>query len=605
MFAAALVPAGDSKVSLDIFSQHVVEVAPEVQQFEMWARSMLAPVGAIRVREMFYAKDAVQAGTLPVLVYQQTLLELVPTTTQAQLDILVLLADKNALGDVDYGQFINTFAAPLPPPPPPGSQPPPPTQPAAPAPPAGMPPLPGSSMPAPPGMPPLPGQGGAPSPPPKQTASTAMSPAGMPPLPGVDLDLGDIMVTPRTFYTCTAKQMPGLGGTAGSAAQTNQVTLSPEGCALVFARIRRRLEVAGLSITDALALFASPGERELSLEQWIEAASALPLGTSRAEMQQIFGRVDTQNAGRISLAALESGIGRTAASACADAPPWISAAMQRGLCGCIRDELVQSGLGGGATLAPESSFRRVVMKTERYLTSDQLNSLLLLVDKSPSGLLDYQEFAERFSGAGAVPLRVPGGVPPMPAPVPAGAPVSDEELRISLARLGNGLETRSLSAERLPALLRLWGSDLRIDIAAHLLASLPLGLSRREAAAIMQATGSIDGLAATLLQIRSQGVWKERCAWAATNIPGLKLRDVLQKQVVQAESVTLDSAEFAQLLRHAGVAEANLWPAMWLAEKTAQGDIRVAEFLANYGGPPPAESQLKKKRGLLQRMLGR
>merc|ERR1719326_1685145 len=95
---------------------------------------------------------------------------------------------------------------------------------------------------------------------------------------------------------------------------------------------------------------------------------------------------------------------------CASAPPFISAAMRRGLGGRIRDELAKLGGVNGATLARESDFKRVVMQTEKYLTSDQLSSLLLLTDKNSLGLLDYQEFAERFSG-GAV-LRVPGGLLP-------------------------------------------------------------------------------------------------------------------------------------------------------------------------------------------------
>ena len=55
--------------------------------------------------------------------------------------------------------------------------------------------------------------------------------------------------------------------------------------------MRRRLEAAGIGLGDALALFLLPGEKDLSAEQWQDVASTLPLGTSRAEMQQLFSKV--------------------------------------------------------------------------------------------------------------------------------------------------------------------------------------------------------------------------------------------------------------------------------------------------------------------------
>merc|ERR1719253_1993101 len=100
------------------------------------------------------------------------------------------------------------------------------------------------------------------------------------------LTVGDIMVTPRTFFTCSSRDLAGNLHSAPC-----RVSLSPEGCLLVLSRIRRRLEAAGLALADALALFveAQPnGKRDITAEQWLEAASSLPLGTSRAEMQQLY-----------------------------------------------------------------------------------------------------------------------------------------------------------------------------------------------------------------------------------------------------------------------------------------------------------------------------
>lgn len=192
------------------------------------------------------------------------------------------------------------------------------------------------------------------------------------------------------------------------------------------------------SIADALALFINPGDVDPSVgavlraEQWLEMASSLPLGTSRAEMQQLFSKIDNADSGRISIAEVARLFGIASAVHCATAPPWISPAMRRGLGGRIRDELHKLGGVNGAYLARESDFKRVVMQTERYLTSDQLSSLLLLADKNAFGLLDYQEFAERFAGMGTPALVMVGGVLPSATAAWSAAsamPASEEELR--------------------------------------------------------------------------------------------------------------------------------------------------------------------------------
>eukprot|EP00913_Durusdinium_trenchii_P020546 g19299.t1 len=67
------------------------------------------------------------------------------------------------------------------------------------------------------------------------------------------------------------------------------------------------------------------------------------------------------------------------------------------------------------------------METERYLTSDQLTSLVLMADKNSGGLVDYEEFAERFSGS-LCPKSVPGGV--LPAPAEEVADATAEEIQL-------------------------------------------------------------------------------------------------------------------------------------------------------------------------------
>jgi len=575
LLASTLAPQPGATISLDVLGGYLQQVPPEVQQYEAWVRHMLSPAGGSRLREALGARDTQRIGTLAPDVFEAALGALVPNLAAPQLELLVLLADKNFLGDVDYAEFANTFGAPLPPPAPPSN---------GPAAPPGMPPLPGGpATPVPPGMPPLP------------VSSPSGLPSAMPDLAGT-LTMGQIQLE-RTFFTCASQQMQGVAE-AGT-----RVTLSPQGCLLVLSRLRRRLEAAGLPVCAALALFTESGRSDITAEQWLDASSRLPLGTSRAEMQQLFTKLDSEDTGRIPVAVLESYVARASASECTAAPSWISVAMKRGLCARVRDELCR--LGGpvsGSSLARESDFRRVVMATERYLTSDQLNSLILICDKSASGYVDYEDFAQRFGddGTSALPPRVPGGLLPATTTLSVGTvAASEEEVAVVASRVAAVLERHGLAPERIPALLALWGENLSNDEAAALLATVPLGLSREEACAQLRATGTVSAFAARLVELRGQGLWGARCEWVAARVPGPALRTVLQRQVCEADSRTLEPAEFMRLLLDAGVAAENAQPAMWLAEKTAQGNIYVAEFLELCSGPLP---ERKKKRGLLSRI---
>jgi len=243
------------------------------------------------------------------------------------------------------------------------------------------------------------------------------------------------------------------------------------------------------------------------------------------------------------------------------------------------------------------------MQTERYLTSDQLNSLVLLADKSADGHVDYEEFAERFGGGGVAALQVPGRVlPSICQPLPGVAQPTDEEVYAVASRTAHVLERHGLPPDRLPALVALWGGGLGNDATAALLASLPIGLSRREAIVQLQACGSAAAFAARLAELLAQGAWRAQCEWAAANVPGPAIRMVLQRQVIEAESRTLEPAEFERTLVEAGMQPGSAQAAVWLAE-TAQGDIRIAEFLSSFGGPQTTAE--KKKRGMFWRIVGR
>eukprot|EP00929_Paragymnodinium_shiwhaense_P113612 TRINITY_DN81896_c0_g1_i2.p1 TRINITY_DN81896_c0_g1~~TRINITY_DN81896_c0_g1_i2.p1 ORF type:complete len:974 (-),score=149.96 TRINITY_DN81896_c0_g1_i2:108-3029(-) len=578
-----------AKISLDAFSQMLMEAAPEVQQCETWARQLLA--AATRpLRECLLAKDVHRQGILPPADFQASVRELLPVVTPPQLEVMFLLADKNYNGDVDYAEFVNAFGPPLAPPP--ASQQ---------ASPPGMPPLP----PAPPGMPPLSASMGGSVPRPPGMAPLPEAPGGRPAPPSEQPDplgLTSISMGSMAYFTCTSTQLAGqFAGTPGQ-------TLSAEGCALLLSRLKRRIEAAGLCISDALVLFTTPGERELAAEQWLEAASVLPLGASRAEMQQLFAKVDSGNVGRISLVNLEGLIGRLSGSECSNPPTWIQTSMAQGLCTRLAEELHRCQ-ADGRSLARESDFRRVVMVSERFLTSAQLNSLVLLADKTASGQIDYEEFAFRFSGAPLSVLKPPGGsiVAPGGGPVAAlESTPTDEELQAVASRTAAVVERYGLAPDRLPAVLALWGAEQPPDMAAALLAALPLGMSRQEALAQLQAVGCVAAFAARLGELRTQGVWKSHCEWAASCVPGSALRAALQRQVLEAEIRTLDPVDFANALLEAGVAPGNTQHAVWLAEKTSQGEICVSEFLANFGGQPPAPRPgAQKKRGMWDRIMGR
>lgn len=221
-----------------------------------------------------------------------------------------------------------------------------------------------------------------------------------------------------------------------------------------------------------------------------------------------------------------------------------------------------------------------------------------MADKNSGGLVDYEEFAERFSGSHA-PHSVPGGA--LPAPVDAEADAPAEEIQAVCARTDAVMESRAFQADRLPSLLCLWGRGLDVPTLAAVMASLPLGLSRNEAVSLL--AGSVEALAANMTQLRSQRAWKGYVEWAQGNIAVHELRQVLNHQVIEAESRTLEPGDFMEALASAGVSTVNIQTAMWLAQKTSQGDVQVASFLEAFSGSPQACT--KKKRGLLWRMMGR
>lgn len=100
------------------------EASEEARQRAAWARQVLKPFRP-DIGDRLRAKDTRHAGFLPLADFQGALIELLPDITPAQLDMLVLMADKRLDGDIDYMKFAdacNVAQVPphlaIPPPPP-------------------------------------------------------------------------------------------------------------------------------------------------------------------------------------------------------------------------------------------------------------------------------------------------------------------------------------------------------------------------------------------------------------------------------------------------------------------------------------------------------
>lgn len=77
-----------------------------------------------------------------------------------------------------------------------------------------------------------------------------------------------------------------------------------------------------------------------------------------------------------------------------------------------------------------------------------------MADKNSGGLVDYEEFAERFSGSsGSVPRSIPGV---LPAPAEAAEGGDAPEIQAVSARTDAIMDSHAFQADRLPALLGLW-----------------------------------------------------------------------------------------------------------------------------------------------------
>lgn len=84
----------------------------EARQLAGWARQVLEPFRSV-VAGHLRAQDAREVGVLSVAEFQGALMQLLLDVTPVQLNILVLLADKNGSGEIDYAKFAVSCSEPL------------------------------------------------------------------------------------------------------------------------------------------------------------------------------------------------------------------------------------------------------------------------------------------------------------------------------------------------------------------------------------------------------------------------------------------------------------------------------------------------------------
>jgi hypothetical protein len=112
----------NGKIPLSSFEAMLVEANTSLEALQLgaWARTTLEPISA-RVSTLMRIKDGAQTGHLAGADFTAALRDSLPDLTEEQLDVLVLLADKTADGEVDYQHFVDSYATPRPlnaPPPP-------------------------------------------------------------------------------------------------------------------------------------------------------------------------------------------------------------------------------------------------------------------------------------------------------------------------------------------------------------------------------------------------------------------------------------------------------------------------------------------------------
>mmetsp|Transcript_49388 Transcript_49388/g.89391 ORF Transcript_49388/g.89391 Transcript_49388/m.89391 type:complete len:1256 (+) Transcript_49388:108-3875(+) len=342
-----------------------------------------------------------------------------------------------------------------------------------------------------------------PAPPQRKPVTPGPGPPGRGPLP-------NSVPSPRSSPASPSRERGfGRGGPSNALPQPNrlhaEVWLLRLAQRLLSPRNAGKVEGPGV---DVLRLFAARPD-ELRLDSLLDAVSVLPLGISRAEVQGVFAHLSGDSEllplatlGAACEAAYKAGAPAEAAALDGLNVARLAAALQR-----------LDSAGGGSGRASPQEFRVTLMQAEPYLTSSQLEWLMVLTDKDGEGRLLPRSLITRLGAGSTAPPR--GGallVPPRPAaasrtPV---APHTPRSLVVAavLARIRDRLFAAGplLTLERILSLFEIAadrGTTTSRETLACLLGHLRLGISVAEADELVSslAGGSAVGSASGSVQI--------------------------------------------------------------------------------------------------------
>jgi len=295
---------------------------------ERFAKRVFPPPTITILEETCVRLDNERSGVLSAPVFRSALGQVLPDVNERDVTNLMFLAEKNLVGDVDYAQFTARLRET-------GSA---------------------SHASVHRGSP---GPGLA-----KNPSSYPTGPPNLPPLPS------------QTFYTCNS--LPAAGPFRA---------MSKEYFDLVCARMQRRLGHARLSQVCALICGSSECA---SADSLLRVVSLVPLGVSRAEMQQIFwhtipqqqpegggggaAAAGGQNVDDVPLSIFDDFISRATVTSLSSVPENV---IQVKRCLCGSDTAVVS----------VNEMRRALLMAQPSLTSSCLDRLLFLMDKTADGYI--------------------------------------------------------------------------------------------------------------------------------------------------------------------------------------------------------------------------
>lgn len=152
-------------------------------------------------------------------------------------------------------------------------------------------------------------------------------------------------------------------------------------------RLHRRLEEHRVQLSSMLALFHGSSQA-IQLEELLEACSVIPLGLSRVEMEKVF-LAHEDGSGGVNIDKLEKEVNAHSGYSSPEDIAFERIQFQK-----LSFELKRLDSKDLGRVSPQD-FRMVLMQTEGYLTSTELEFLLAITDKDGDGNVVYVSFLQR------------------------------------------------------------------------------------------------------------------------------------------------------------------------------------------------------------------